>query len=250
MFIMKKLKKVINKILNKFGLIILRKSIYINNISDFSPLTQLFYKNLHTDFFFVQIGANDGISFDPIYNLVTREKVKGIAIEPIQDIFIQLKKNYRSHPQVELLNLAIHRDQKEMVLYRVDPKKKDYPEWTKGTPSFSKSHHKLSHIPDNDIVEEVVKCISFNELIEQYSIKKIDLLQIDTEGYDAEIIKMIDFERLSPIIISFEHGMRQGIMSLRQFEECQEILFKNNYNIIVLDNDAIAYKSKLWKKEF
>jgi FkbM family methyltransferase len=241
-----KLKKIIKRILNVFGLIILKKISFISNyrlISDFSPLTQLFYKNLHADFFFIQIGANDGISYDPIYDLVTKEKVKGIVIEPIQDIFNQLKNNYRDNPQVEPLNLAIHRDQKEMILYRVDPKNKNYPEWTKGTPSFNKSHHKLSFIEEIDIVEELVKCISFDDLIEQYSIKKIDLLQIDTEGYDLEIIKMINFDIVSPTIISFEHGMKQGIMSLRQFEECQEILFKNNYNIVVLENDAIAYKN-------
>ena len=243
---MNELKKIINKILNLFGLVILRKLNFSNQyiqISDFSPLKQLFYKNLHADFFFVQIGANDGISYDPIFSLVTKEKVKGIVIEPIPDIFTQLKNNYKDYPQVEPLNLAIHKDQKEMTVYRVDPKNKKYPEWTKGTPSFNKSHHQLSFIEEEDIIEEIVKCISFDDLIEKYSIKKIDLLQIDTEGYDAEIIKMIDFDKLCPTIISFEHGLPQGIMTLKQFEECQEILLKNKYNIIVLENDAIAYKS-------
>lgn len=239
---------IINKFLNKFGLIILRKSLFQNKYrlkSEFSPLAQLFYKTLHPDFFFVQIGANDGISFDPIYNLVTKEKVRGIAIEPMPDIFVQLKKNYEKNPQVKLLNIAIHKDQNQMKLYRVDPQKKGYPNWTKGTPSFNKSHHNLSNIPDCDIVEEIVKCISFDELIDKYSIKKIDLLQIDTEGYDSEIIKMIDFTKINPTIISFEHGMRQGIMNMAQFVECQNLLFQNNYNIIILDNDAIAYKNNL-----
>ena len=130
-----------------------------------------------------------------------------------------------------------------MIIYRVDPNNKEYPEWTKGTPSFNKSHHELSFIAEKDLVEEKVKCISFNDLIEQYSIDKIDLLQIDTEGYDAEIIKMIDFDKINPSIISFEHGIRQGIMNIQEFQECQEILLNNNYNIVILENDAIAYKS-------
>jgi FkbM family methyltransferase len=240
------LKKTIQSILNSCGLIILKESNFRKNYINkdrFSPLKQLFYKNLHKDFFFVQIGANDGVSYDPIYNLVTSEKVSGIVIEPIHDIFKKLKDNYNNHPQIKPLNLAIHRDKKEMKLYRVNPTNKEYPEWTKGTPSFFKSHHKLSNILEEDIIEESVKCISFNELIEQFNIKKIDLLQIDTEGYDSEIIKMIDFEILNPSIISFEHGMKQGIMSLQQFEECQKILLNNNYEMVILENDAIAYKS-------
>lgn len=238
----------INKVLGKFGLVLLKKSFYSSHFrlkNQFAPLSQLFYKTLHDDFFFVQIGANDGISFDPIYELVTKENVKGIAIEPIPDIFKLLEKNYKKYPNVKLLNLAIHKDQKEMILYRVDPKKTGHPDWTKGTPSFNKDHHKLGNIPESDIIEESVKCISFNNLVEEYSIKKIDLLQIDTEGYDLEIIKMIDFNEISPRIISFEHGMRQGITNMERFVECQTLLFKNNYNIIILDNDAIAFKNNI-----
>lgn len=239
------IKNILLSIIKRLGLIILKETNfrkeYIHK-DKFTPLSQLFYKNLHKDFFFVQIGANDGISYDPIYNLITKEKVRGIVIEPIHDIFVKLKGNYINHPQVLPLNLAIHKDKKEMILYRVNPESKEYPEWTKGTPSFFKSHHNLSNILEKDIVEESVKCISFKELINQYNINKIDLLQIDTEGYDAEIIKMLDYEKLSPTIISFEHGLKQGIMSLEQFEECQRILLKNNYNMVILENDAIAFK--------
>ncbi len=32
-----------------------------------------------------------------------------------------------------------------------------------------------------------------------------DLLQIDTEGYDATILRMIDFSRCRPRLIKFEH---------------------------------------------
>lgn len=99
----------IKKIMNKIGLAVF-KNYRLKN--DFKPLETLFYKTLHPNFFFIQIGANDGVSFDPIYKLVTKEKVKGIAIEPVTDIFEKLKINYKKHQQVKLLNLAIHKDQK------------------------------------------------------------------------------------------------------------------------------------------
>lgn len=243
-----RLKKIVHKIFKRFGLVLMKESVFVKKYklaSDFLPLEQLFRKNLHSDFFFVQIGANDGISYDPIYNLVTAEKVRGIVIEPIKDIFARLVDNYQDHPQIKPLNIAIHRDEKEMTIFRVDPTKKNYPEWTKGTPSFNKSHHKLSFIDENDIVEEVVNCISFMDLTIEHNIKYIDLLQIDTEGYDTEIIKMIDFDIIKPKIISFEHGLQQGIISITQFQECQELLLKNKYNMVILENDALAYLSEL-----
>ena len=68
--------------------------------------------------------------------------------------------------------------------------------------------------------------------------KTIDLLQIDVEGYDYEIIKMIDFERVKPLIIHFEHGH----LPIEQFEECLEVLIKQGYAISVEDGgDTTAY---------
>lgn len=210
--------------------------------NEFNPLEQLFYKRLKPDFFFVQIGANDGISFDPIYDLVTKENVHGIALEPVASIFEKLKKNYAPFPNVIPVNKAIHKTEKEMVLYRVDPENKQYPDWTIGTASFDKSHHDLGKINDADIIEEKVQCISLNDLVSEYKINHIDLLQIDTEGYDYEIIKMIDFNKIAPSIISFEHGFSAGIMSKEKLFEIQELLISYNYNIVMLQNDCIAYK--------
>ncbi|CAN5353067.1 hypothetical protein BH09BAC2_BH09BAC2_15980 [soil metagenome] len=229
---------------NKQGYLIYKKDLFEQRFrlrGELQPLEQLFYQKLHKDFFFLQIGANDGVSFDPIYHLITKENVHGMALEPIPDLFVQLKKNYAKYPNVQLVNKAVHKSEKEMILYRVDPKK-DYPDWTKGTASFNKFHHALSGITEADILEEKVACTSLDELIDQNKIKKIDLLQIDTEGYDYEIIKMIDFDNIAPAIISFEHGFISGIMTKEKFFEIEELLIKNKYNIIVLENDAVAYR--------
>ena len=243
---MKAIRKKLLKLINKKGYVVYEEKLFKQHYSlkaDFDPLTQLFYQKLHKDFFFVQIGANDGISFDPIYHLITKEKVNGIALEPIPDIFEQLKKNYASYPNVKLVNKAIHSSEKEMLLYRVDPDKKEYPDWAKGTASFYKNHHQLGPVKESDIIEQKVQCLSLKDLVKEYQIKHIDLLQIDTEGYDYEIIKMIDFTKMAPTIISFEHGMEAGIMSPDQLFEIQQLLFKNKYTVIVGENDAIAYKT-------
>ena len=210
--------------------------------AEFNPLEQLFYKRLGPNFFFVQIGANDGISFDPIYNLVTKENVHGVALEPVASIFEKLKRNYIDFPNVIPVNKAIHKTEKEMVLYRVNPDNKQYPDWTIGTASFDRGHHDLGKISNDDIIEEKVECISLDDLISEYKINHIDLLQIDTEGYDYEIIKMIDFNKMAPAIISFEHGFSAGIMNKEKLFEIQGILLQNNYNIVMLENDCIAYK--------
>jgi hypothetical protein len=41
--------------------------------------------------------------------------------------------------------------------------------------------------------------------VSQFEIEKIDAVIIDTEGYDFEILKMIDFQRFRPKLVIYEH---------------------------------------------
>ncbi len=195
---------------------------------------------------FIQIGANDGKNFDPIYNFVTRnyQHISGIVLEPIKEYFEELKKTYQHYPNILPVNFAIHNSEKEMIMYRADPKKQ-LPLWAKGIGSFSKKHHELSSISSKDVVSEKVSCISIKELIEQYKMTKVDLLQIDAEGYDAEIIFGLDFEKIQPRIINFEHGLSSGITDKKNFSQIVEILHNNGYELWMGKYDTTAYKRDL-----
>jgi hypothetical protein len=83
--------------------------------------------------------------------------------------------------------------------------------------------------------------MSFQDLIQENHVKKIDLLQIDTEGYDYEIIKMIDFHEIKPHIIHFEHRINAEVMSRDEFRECMNYLYANGYFVMMTYSDAVAY---------
>ena len=195
--------------------------------------------------FLIQIGANDGKMSDPIHRFITRnhDKLRGILIEPMKDAFEQLSFNYRKYPNFTAINVAIHNSEKEMTLYRVDPKKiKKLPEWAKGIASFNKDHHKLSNTPADCIIPEKVQCISFDELLKRHQITRIDLLQMDTEGYDSEIILNINFDIIKPSIIRFEHGLQHRIMSKETFLRVVDVLHKNGYEVVIEKYNATAYQ--------
>jgi hypothetical protein len=46
---------------------------------------------------------------------------------------------------------------------------------------------------------------TFQTLFAKNSIRRVDLLQIDAEGFDCEILKLFDFKTYSPMIVRFEH---------------------------------------------
>ncbi len=213
-----------------------------DQINFFEPLL---YRRLAKapDFFFVQIGANDGVFADPIREFVTRNNVAGLAVEPLKDFFAKLVANYRDFPKVKPVNIAIHDSEKAITIHRVDPAKAArLGDWTQGIASFKESHHRINQVPDDVMVKETVPCVTLTELFEQHGVRNLDLLLIDTEGYDYEIMKMIDFSRFKPAIIRFEHGLPALTMSVPQFKECAALLMDHGYYVITEPYDAIAYQ--------
>ena len=161
----------------------------------------------NNNFFFVQIGANDGKRADDSYNFITRHHLKGIVVEPLKDMFERLSENYASEPQITKVNKAIHSTAKTMPLYRI---KSD--------------------------IEESVECISLTELFLQTGVEQISFLQVDTEGYDYEIIKMIDFNTMKPEIIRYECS----VFSQQDNQACIDLLAQQGYQFFDEGNDIIA----------
>ena len=62
---------------------------------------------LRPDFFFVNVGANDGVINDPIYPFIAKYGWRGIAVEPVPHVFERLRVNYRAFPDVVLEQVAI-----------------------------------------------------------------------------------------------------------------------------------------------
>jgi FkbM family methyltransferase len=189
------------------------------------------------NFFFVQIGANDGIRFDGLYDFVTRHRVRGLVVEPLTYYFERLRENYRRYPGVVAVRTAIHASEKTATIHVPDPSKSEsLPDWADGIGSLNPEHHIRLQIPSHCIVRETVPCMPFENLMRANRVTSISLLQIDTEGYDTEIIKMIDFSKWKPKIIKFEHVSA----SAADLTAVMDILRANRYKIWTQETDTIA----------
>lgn len=218
---------------NKFGRgIYLKKRIFSSQ--------NILEKNfpIRESFNFIQVGANDGISFDYLFDFVTKRNSIGVVIEPVNDYFQELNQNYKEYPNIIKINKAVHSSQKKVEINRISPKAIDkYPDWVKGIASLDAEHHKKVDIDSNDIIkEEVIADTLMNIINQNLSNKKLDYFQIDTEGFDYEVIKMIDFENIKPDVLKYEsiHLKYEDRVDL-------EILLKNKgYYIFKEFGDAIA----------
>ncbi|MEZ4856624.1 MAG: FkbM family methyltransferase [Gelidibacter sp.] len=219
----------------------------IHSVFYFNFLESLLHHYLETykSVNFIQIGANDGKRFDPIYEFVKYNgtRVKGYVVEPVKDYYEDLCANYKNHPNIMPLNVAIHNTLQETSIYKVGKAFESMvPEFALGIASFDKNHHKKTHIPSEYIIEEKVKCMSLEIMIETYQIKQLDVLILDAEGYDYEILMQIDYKKVTPAIIHFEHGLKTGTMTKNQFDELKVVLQSNNYQLFVDTGDVTAYK--------
>ena len=242
-----KIRKFINLILlrNKPYMVakvhVIQKTNPQSNFIDYFELVIAHQLTRRPDFFFIQVGANDGILGDELRPLIMKYKLSGVCVEPLKDKFESLTKTYDNYHQVKLLNAALHPTEKEFTIYRVDKSVKNLPLCVQGIASFEKQHltsmlNKMVENTEEIIAEEQVPCVQFEHIFESEKIDHLELLQIDTEGFDYEIIKMIDLNTIRPAIIRFEITH----LSENDKAECLSYLVSNNYKMIYTRIDVIA----------
>ena len=225
-----------------------RHGYYIRKMDCLSPLESLLHSRLarSPDFFFVQIGANDGILCDAIFPFITRFNLAGLVVEPLPDVFEVLKQTYRQYPRVKPVNVALHRTAAHTTLYRADPAADKLFDHARGIVSFDRNHLRRFGIPDECIRAVEVPCMTLQQLLDTHSVRHIDLLQIDTEGYDIEIVKMIDFDRIKPTLLRFEHGLPDDIVSWETLQSTLRYLHDRGYLFLLEPYDVTAYQPESW----
>ena len=97
---------------------------------------------------------------------------------------------------------------------------------------------KLSNVDLESLVEsEQVRCVTFDTLFKEEAISRVDLLQIDAEGFDAEILRLFDIPFRRPAIVHFEHIH----LSVEDHEKAIGLLVDQGYRVTASGTDTLAY---------
>lgn len=254
------LKKIILKLINIFGYDIVRikkkpKKAKKKQDNPFIILLDFyFFKTASESCFFVQVGANDGKTNDPLYRIIKEHKPSGLLIEPIHAVFEKLQLNYRDHDNLHFANVALAKNSGYKTIYTIKESfQQEYADYTgfnaTGLASFDKDHltkHLLKNMSEYfadkqaiDYLEEItVETLDFNSLVKRYKLSRVDVLQVDCEGYDYEVIKMFDFEKFDPVIINYEHKH----LTEEDRAACEMLLKEKGYKLFSHAEDTCAYK--------
>jgi len=201
-----------------------------------------------SEVFFVQVGSNDGVQGDPIHDLVIdRQNWRGIFIEPIHFLFDRLCKNYGESERFVFEKVAIGTRSETKKFYYVSEKAKselELPFWHDQLGSFDKDHviRMLGDQMRPYIIEADVECQPLQTIFDRNRVQTIDLLHIDTEGFDYKVLSQVDFKRYKPSVILFEHHL----LTDDEFFKARKLLRSNGYRLLQHGNDTLALRRSLW----
>jgi FkbM family methyltransferase len=210
------------------------------------------YSKKRKDTFFIQVGANDGVTWDPYHFFIVRDEWRGIVIEPQLDVFEnRLKRTYEGVRGVELLNVAVdaHDGSRDLYKYSFSSSR-----WATGLASFDKenliSNFSTEYVqgymrrenvtigadPDEYLITERVSCMSFRTILDRWRPEAIDFLITDAERFDTPILNTFPLDRLRPRNIVFEHSTEFD----QAFGDFLDKLRGQGYRILIDGNDCIA----------
>ena len=203
----------------------------------------LYIKKSDSNFFVLQIGANDGKMADPIYSKVISHRWKGVMVEPVKHLFDRLRKNYEGHNlDIKFENSVVTTYTGEIDFYQFPESyesNKDFPYWANGVGSvlqpFNSPGHNNLKSKNFKMLKKKTPCIKFSDLIRKYDITNIDLLQIDIEGYDGTLLRSIDFDLIKPKFIRYEDkhidtALKDGLTEISS-KQVIEYLKSNGYTV-------------------
>jgi FkbM family methyltransferase len=166
-----------------------------------------------SEFTVFQVGANDGITDDPIHAYVINHGWRGVLVEPIPWVFQELKKTYAGVAGIVCENVAVAGHEGEAEIFYLDTfSDRSGNKLKRGLGGRIASLNRRSVVRERRVrsLEAAVRSIkvpieNVERLMQKHGLDEIHLLQIDAEGYDFEVLKLFPFEQTLPLLVHYEH---------------------------------------------
>ncbi len=239
---MKLIKKTLRNIFGIFGYEIQKK-----NLSDNFEILNKLQKKKNLIIF--DIGANTGRWID---NSIQRFNVENIhAFEPSKNEFRLLKEKYSNDKKIILNNFAMgDRNENKILNINYKGSLSSFYEVNENTNWFKRQQDNKKVFKDKfTIHKEEVKVDTIDNYMNKNNIERIDIIKIDTQGYEPKILdgatNSLKSKKINSIIL--EIIISDIYKSNVSFFEIEKNLIKNGYKLISLDDHGNLFNKSIFQ---
>ena len=181
----------------------------------------------------IDIGAHKGETIN--FFLKNFKISKIFAFEPNKELFNDLEKNNRYfNKEINIYNLGVGQsDEIKFLNIMTDSASSTFNTINKNTEYFKKKQKILSIFSQNKEFikkKQEINITNLSKIILNNKIKEIDVLKIDTEGYEYNILKGIEnYDFIKINYIYFEHHFDLMINKGYKLSDINKLLNKNNF---------------------
>lgn len=178
-------KSIIKKLLWFIGIEVKK----INKEVLFTSFDEIYKSKLNNSSIIFDIGANQGQSIERFKNLFPNAQIH--AFEPIQFEFQKLNEKYHNDPNIILNNLAVAEVSGERNFNITAKTGNSSFNKIKPNTKWLKVRSKQFNTSENEYIKKIesVKITTLDDYCKNNQINKIDLIKIDTQGYEDKILQ-------------------------------------------------------------
>ena len=184
----------------------------------------------------IDVGAHKG---ETIFNFLKNFKIRNIySFEASKATYLSLQnnigkiRNKYKETNIEILNTAVGNSNKTKLFNELPDSNSSTFNLIDQSSSYFKRKNKILSFffkTKFNIKKNYVSQIKLSEFIKKKKLIKIDILKIDTEGYELEVIKGLEEKIKIVNHIYFEHHYDNMIKKNYKFSEIHDFLSDNDF---------------------
>lgn len=227
------IKKAIKKIVHSFGYDIKK----INNKFYDISFEEILKNNLPNSPIIFDIGANKGQSIEKFLKIFENPQIH--SFEPIKDEIDILKKKYKDNKNIHLNDFALG-EKNELKNFNITAKS-DNSSFNKINlnTDWVKVRSKQNNTNVNNYVEKIekVKVITLDDYVKSQKIDDIDLVKMDTQGYEDKILEgsLETIKKNKISIIQTEMMFDDNYNKYLNFIDIEKYIIPYNFRIVGID---------------
>ena len=230
---MKRLKRFVKIFFNSLGFDLKRINPEVKNQS----FDEILRQNLSQDPLILDVGANKGQTIRRFLDLFDNPTIH--AFEPVEEAIQKIRENYSTHRNIFINNHALG-DKRETKNFNISHRTENstFHQFNSNT-KWLKTRSRQYNVGVNEYVKKVekVNIETIDDYVVKNKIEKIDILKMDTEGYEDKVLSgAINTLRENKIkIVLTELAFDNVRDKYLSFSDLEKYLVPNNYRLVGID---------------